>query len=70
MLQIYEDTCLDAEFVDVYKGTQGVILVMDITKQWLVHNNFPINISKLCNLAITFTVELILQMAANILDVF
>ena len=33
---MFEDTCLDAEFVDVYKGTQGAILVMDITKQWLV----------------------------------
>lgn len=25
---------LDAEFLNVYKGTNGVILVMDITKSW------------------------------------
>ncbi|XP_041368612.1 rab-like protein 6 [Gigantopelta aegis] len=29
-----EEPCLDAEFLDVYKGTHGVILIYDITKQW------------------------------------
>ena len=31
-----DDLALDAEFIDVYKGTHGVIMLLDITKPWFV----------------------------------
>ncbi|KAJ8039099.1 Rab-like protein 6 [Holothuria leucospilota] len=32
--EIDEQPRLDASFLDVYKGTHGVVMVLDITKQW------------------------------------
>lgn len=29
-----EEPCLDADFIDVFKGSHGVIIMLDITKSW------------------------------------
>lgn len=65
-LQQNEDDglALDAGFINVYKGTHGVIMLLDITKPWFVYKFLFIGPFQSLHL---LTYVLVLQVCLNVL---